>query len=78
MSWDLFVVFPGFSYEKKGTATVKSRLLFILPQLSCEKIEEGKEKQQETGEVSSNEDDDREVDFSFFCLLRGLFAFIQF
>ena len=51
MSWDLFVVFPGFSYEKKGTATVKSRLLFILPQLSCEKIEEGKEKQQETGEV---------------------------
>ena len=49
MRWDLFVVFPGFSYEKKGTATVKSRLLFILPQLSCEKIEEGKRKTARNG-----------------------------
>ena len=49
MRWDLFVVFPGFSYEKKGTATVKSRLLFILPQLSCEKIEEGKRKTTRNG-----------------------------
>ena len=35
----------GFSYEKKRMASsVKSRLVFILQQLSCEKIEEGKRK----------------------------------
>ena len=42
--WDLFVWFVEDFHmkEKKRMGTVKSRLVFILQQLSCEKIEEGK------------------------------------
>ena len=70
--------FQDFHMKRKGRRLWNPDYFLSCRNYLVKRLRKEKKNSKKRERFSSNEDDDREVDFSFFCLLRGLFAFIQF